>query len=202
MEWRDPNTGQIKTWVWIVGAIGAVLAVFLFTRLSTSTDSSTAGMPVDSSTIEDALSQMEDAIQQLEQNPIQSNPPNPIVNPNPPPTRHTFKSYTVQRGDTWASIAAKFGMTLAQFLKHNPSLKNASGDENTIRGGGRVVQVFDVAPIGDGGNNKQSYVVKAGDTWKSITTQFNITLKQLYRWNPTLPKQPNVKRGGGRTITV
>ena len=35
-------------------------------------------------------------------------------------------TYTVQRGDTLAKIASKYGVTISELLSANPSIKNAS----------------------------------------------------------------------------
>lgn len=196
MEWRDPETGQIKAWVWIASG-GAVLILFLLVKGISggqTTSNGTITAPGQNSDITDLLNQMEQELQALQQN--QQPPPDPNPNPNPKPK---LKSYTVKQGDTWNTIAAKFGMTIDQFFKHNPTLKSL-GTPDTIRGGGRVVQVFNVKPTPT--PKPTNYTVLKGDTWKSIASKFSLTLPQFYALNPTLPHRPNQIRSGGRTVIV
>jgi LysM repeat protein len=70
---------------------------------------------------------------------LQANKPKPKPSPNPNP-HHTLKSYVVQAGDTWATIAAAHHMTLAQFWKANPTL--AANHAHMQRGGGRTIKVY------------------------------------------------------------
>jgi LysM repeat protein len=200
MEWRDPNTGQIKMWVWVASGLAVVVGLFLFKGIS-SGQSTTTGTTIaggQSSDTTDLISQLEQALQDLQKQAPNPDPPiPPIVH------KHTLKPYTVKSGDTWNSIATHFGMTLDQFFRHNPDLKSL-GTPDQARAGGRIVQVFK----GEGtGNNPppapKTYVVKAGDTFKMIATKFNLTRAQFYSLNPTLPTTHfQMARGGGRTVTV
>lgn len=199
MEWRDPNTGQIKMWVWVASGLAVVVGLFLFKGIS-SGQATTTGTTIaggQSSDTTDLISQLEQALQDL-----QNQQPSPVPDPIPPIVhKHTLKSYTVKSGDTWNSISTRFGMTLDQFFRHNPDLKSL-GTPDQARAGGRIVQVFK----GEGTKPPPaptSYVVKAGDTFKSIANRFNLTKAQFYTLNPTL--QTNAFRSirkGGRTVVV
>lgn len=198
MELRDPATGQIKTWV--IAAIGVVgvLAVFILAKVGGGQSTSSQPTTVtggQNSDYSSALQQLEDAIQNL-------NAQNPSPTPTPTPKQVPgLKAYTVLKGDTWNSIAAKFGMTLNEFYLFNPSAKTA-GSPDQARGGGKIVQVFSSKPDTGGNNNPTTYKVLKGDTWTSIAHKFNITLQQFYTLNPTLQHRPNIARQGGRTVIV
>jgi LysM repeat protein len=111
---------------------------------------------------------------------------NNIVNPNliyagqviyiqkgttpPPPTGDV---YIVQRGDTLASIAARYGTTIAELVKLN-HLTNA----NHIYVGQRlIVRGVVVDPI------PATYMVQRGDTLYSIGLRFHLTVSQLVQLN-------------------
>lgn len=198
MELRDPNTGQIKTWVIAAVGVVGVLAFFIISKVgggqsvSSQPTAVTGGQNSDYSS---ALQQLEDSIQQLAaQNPTNTPPPSP-------PSVPGLKAYTVAKGDTWNSIATKFGMTLNELYLFNPALKTA-GQPDMARAGGRIIQVFSSKPDTNPNPTPTTYKVLRGDTWTKIASKFNLTLQQFYTLNPTLPHRPNVARQGGRTVIV
>jgi LysM repeat protein len=198
MEIRDPNTGQIKTWVWAVVALVTVVLVFVVTKVmgggqSTTTASQTAAGQ--SSDITAQIAAMEAELQQLLQNQSGTGTPPP---PPPPPPGPKTKNYTIKHGETLTEIADKFGIKLAHLITLNPVLKNV--DVNKVLGGGRVIQI----PLNKtaGTPTPEKYTVKAGDTWTSIANQFHITVQQFYALNPTLAHTPNQTRSGGRAVIV
>lgn len=79
---RDPDTGQIKTWVWVAGAIGAVAVVaVVFGKFGGQVNAGPASVDTSgqSSDQTDSLAALNDAIRQL----IQSN--NDTGGDNTPP---------------------------------------------------------------------------------------------------------------------
>ena len=173
MEWRDPQTGQIKTWVWIAGAGGLLLLFFIISRMQSATSAQTVS-PGQSSDITDQLSQMQDAINGLlNQQGGGLNPP-PTTNPpptgNPPPTTNPppvtsikqylgYTSYTVQRGDTLTRIAQKYGIGYKKILEANPKIT----DPNLIRTGATL----------------KIPVKTAGSTWDTVKNQFYTTITSV-----------------------
>lgn len=204
LEWRDPNTGQIKIWVWVVAGVAALVGIMLLMRTSPTTS---AGVVSEgqSSDITDQLAQFQDALDQLaEQSQPTPNPnPAPTPTPNPIPTPSTTKSYTVKSGDTWNSIAANFGISLQKLYELNPTVAQV-GRPDHKRIGGRIIQIpFNATPSTPTPVNRE-YTIKAGDTLKGIAKSFNLSLTELKALNPNLRgfKTPRVKRAGGKTISV
>lgn len=214
MEWRDPNTGQIKMWVWAIAGLGFVVVLFLFSKVAGSGQTTTGSViPAEgqSSDITEYLNQISDALDQLlppgniptpDPDPDPDPDPNPNPNPNRPnPMPRQFMQYKIKSGDTWTTVANTFGMTLRQFFKHNPTLKTI-GTPTKERSGGRMVKVFQRAVDPIPTSTPTSYTVKKGDTWKSISNQFDIRLRRLYKLNPNIPRNPLQKRQGGREVIV
>lgn len=80
--------------------------------------------------------------------------------------------YQVQSGDTWASIAALFRLTVAQLQAFNPTVspsQNPPADS--------LLQVRTAA----------TYSVEPGDTWASVAAEFGMTVAQLQALNPSVP---------------
>lgn len=205
MEIRDPNTGQIKTWVWGVAALGFVIFLFVISKM-VSGGQTTAGGTIpasgQSSDISDLLRELNESLADMNPDPTQPTGPAPPVPPTPNPTN--YKQYTVLQGDTWKSIAGKFSMTLEQFFTKNPALKTI-GTPDSIRSGGRNVFVFDVAAK----TATPTTFTVAGplaNTWNEIASKFNLTLTQFFALNPTLDtrreKRADRERRVGREVVV
>ncbi len=206
MEFRDPATGQIKTWVWAAGALGFVLVLFLFTKVAGSGQSTSAGtIPAggQSSDITDMLAQLMDAIKKMDaSNPPPTTPP-PVT---PPPSTHTLKDYVVRPGESWASIATKFGMTVAQLFEANPILQSL-GHPNKERVGGRTIKVWDVPPVTPPPSTPTTFTLtKRIDTWNEVASKFHLTLPQFFALNPRLDtfkeKRADFERKAGQTVVV
>jgi LysM repeat protein len=82
------------------------------------------------------------------------------------------RAYTVQSGDTLASIAARFGVALDALRNANPGV----GDTPTA---GQTIVI-------PGGGGTSTYTVQQGDTMLSIAAQFGVTVDQLRNANPNL----------------
>ena len=82
-------------------------------------------------------------------------------------------TYTVQKGDTLAKIASKYGLTVSELLSANPSIKNASliyvGQKITIPATKMV-----------------TYTVQKGDTMYAIAKRFEISYTELLKANPNI----------------
>lgn len=82
------------------------------------------------------------------------------------------QTYTVQRGDTLRSIAARFGTTVEILLKLNPSITDA----DKIATGQKIVLPSTV----------QIYTIVKGDTLRIIANRFNTTIQKLLELNPAI----------------
>jgi LysM repeat protein len=83
----------------------------------------------------------------------------------------TMSTYTVQAGDTFSSIAAKLGTTVAALEQANPGISPT---------GLQVGQVLQLQPSGS------TYAVQAGDTFSGIASKFGTTVAALEAANPSL----------------
>ncbi|MFA5523237.1 MAG: LysM peptidoglycan-binding domain-containing protein [Tissierellales bacterium] len=87
------------------------------------------------------------------------------------------QAYTVKRGDTVSGIAAEFNTTIAVIRFLNPTI-----DINRIQIGQVIcVPRVTVTPTCPNGT---VYTIKAGDTFYTIASEFNITVRQLQQANP------------------
>jgi LysM repeat protein len=119
----------------------------------------------------------------------------------------TSGSYTVKKGDTLGSIAAKHGVSVDDILKANKSLK-----PNKMRVGLEIA-LPGSAPAKAEPAEKSSrkaeksresqdrtttYTAHKRDTVHTVARKFHISLKELYRLNPDLGK----KLHSGQRLTV
>jgi LysM repeat protein len=81
----------------------------------------------------------------------------------------TPATYQIQLGDTFSSIAAKFGLTVAAIEAANPGV-----NPNNLQVG-QVIQLVQPA---------SNYTIIAGDTFFSIATKFGISVAALEAANP------------------
>ena len=99
-------------------------------------------------------------------------------------------TYVVQGGDTLASIARRFGTTVAELVRLN-SLSSpdilAVGQTLTVPGPGGAASApsSGATTTGDTGTSGQakSYVIQSGDTLMKIARKFGVTLQQLQAAN-------------------
>jgi LysM repeat protein len=78
-------------------------------------------------------------------------------------------TYQIQLGDTFSSIAAKLGLTVAAIEAANPGV-----NPNNLQIG-QVIQLAQSA---------SNYTINAGDTFFSIATKFRISVAALEAANP------------------
>lgn len=120
---------------------------------------------------------------------VDSNPPPtllpPVVEPTqPPPAAAT--EYTILKGDTFSSIAPKFGITVKALQSANPTV-----DPSKLQIGKKIVipspasaaaapSAWVTAPMADSGG---LYKVKSGDTLSKIATEHHTTVKAIQSAN-------------------
>jgi murein DD-endopeptidase MepM/ murein hydrolase activator NlpD len=102
--------------------------------------------------------------------------PTPEPQPEPQPA---FIVYTVQPGDTIASIAAAFGVDLEYILWNNPDLS----DDPDLLLVGQKIQVPSV--------NGLIYNVKLGDTLSDIASFYQIDLQSILAFVPNAISSPD-----------
>jgi len=119
---------------------------------------------------------------------VDTNPPPPlppVVETNLPPAA-AEREYIILKGDTFSSIAPKFGITVKALQTANPTV-----DPGKLQIGKKIVipapaatavapPTGDVAPMVDGGG---LYKVKSGDTLSKIATEHHTTVKAIQTAN-------------------
>lgn len=119
------------------------------------------------------------------------------------PPVQTPTSYTITAGDSFESIANKFGVTVRELAGANPQLIKI-GDKLTVpvpvaipqeSGGGSG----SAAGSGSSSNPKRTYIVKAGDSLSAIAVKFSVTIPAIVSANNLT--DPN-KISVGQTLTM
>jgi LysM repeat protein len=114
-------------------------------------------------------------------------PPAPMPAPPPVPPAPTTEDYTVIKGDTFATIATKSGVTTKAIMDANPGVdprKLKIGQKLHIPAGASAPAAATAtsAPSAADANTsggEQTYKVKSGDTLTSIAKHFHVTIKAI-----------------------
>ncbi|MBV7336811.1 transglycosylase domain-containing protein [Chloroflexi bacterium TSY] len=103
--------------------------------------------------------------------------------------------YTVQPGDYWSSIAKSIGLNARELQGANAHIMRRGG---TLHPGQRLLvpegHVVRVAKSGP------AYVVQSGDTWNSISNNFEISLGLLLATNPDVVRPGYLLRPGDKLL--
>lgn len=89
--------------------------------------------------------------------------------------------YVVQRGDTLAKIAAKYGVTVKQLVD-----LNSIANPNLISTGQKLripVAAGAAPPAGGQTGASKTYTVRAGDTLVAIATRYGVTVQAIQQLN-------------------
>jgi LysM repeat protein len=97
----------------------------------------------------------------------------------PPPPLCDGMYYVVRPGDTFYSIANRFGITVAQLIAANPGV-----DPNNLQVGQLICIPKQTPPVPCPGGT--IYVVRVNDSLTSILLRFNISVMDLMAGNPNL----------------
>ncbi|MCW5555000.1 MAG: LysM peptidoglycan-binding domain-containing protein [Verrucomicrobiae bacterium] len=108
--------------------------------------------------------------------------PEYVAPPPPPPPPPTTQEYVIQRGDMFATIAKKFGVSVKAIQDANPTV-----DPLRLQIGKTIIipppsPSTDTAPSGGApvtAPGETVYVVKSGDTLTSIAKKYGTTVKAL-----------------------
>jgi LysM repeat protein len=112
--------------------------------------------------------------------------------PGPVKTGNPAETYVVQAGDTLASIAGKFGISVADLAK-----ANGISDPNRVYGGTLLrIGTEPPPPPGVAGGSTGEHVVAAGQTLSGIASHYGIGVSELASTNGIT--NPNLIRVGQR----
>jgi LysM repeat protein len=85
--------------------------------------------------------------------------------------------YTVQRGDTWTSVAQQVGLTVEELQAANPQSVRSTGWLIV----GEKLFIPTERPVGE---EDQFYTVQRGDSWSTIAKEYGIPMRLLQAANP------------------
>jgi len=112
----------------------------------------------------------------------------------PESQRITWERYTIKDGDSLSTIAQKYHTTTGNLMSVN-NLKSHSiragktlmipvaSNSNYRLSQEQRIQKIQNTQRGDGSKKKITYTVRSGDSFWSISRQYNVGMKQLARWN-------------------
>ena len=103
----------------------------------------------------------------------------------PPPPVPSTQEYTVQKGDTFSTIAPKFGVTVKALQAANPTVDPAKLQigKKLVIPAATATAAPSAAPVVNAATGETVYTVKSGDTLGQIATQFHTSVKAIQTAN-------------------
>jgi len=103
----------------------------------------------------------------------------------PPPPVPTTQEYAIQAGDTYSSIAPKFGVTVKALQTANPTVDPAKLQigKKIIIPAPTATTPAAAAPVVDLATGETIHTVKSGDTLGKLATEYRTTVKAIQTAN-------------------
>ena len=122
----------------------------------------------------------------VDTNPVAQIPPSAVdARATPPALPATTQEYVIQSGDTYSTIAPKFGVTTKALQTANPTV-----DPAKLQIGKKIIipapttpTPGGAAPVVDTASGQTTYTVKSGDTLGKLATEFHTTVKAIQTAN-------------------
>jgi LysM repeat protein len=192
VEQQDKARSSLKTKIFVAIGVNVVVLLGLLLTPGCKREQPKAELPPEATY---ADTNMPPAVTDTNMPPavadtnIVQQPPTTIVDPVPPtPPAQAASEYTIQKSDTFSSIAPKFHISVAALKAANPTVDPAKlqiGKKINIpaptttsvappSGGGTVVDVA---------SGMTTYTVKSGDTLGKLATEFHTTVKAIQSAN-------------------
>jgi LysM repeat protein len=97
----------------------------------------------------------------------------------------TTQEYTIQKGDTYSTIAPRFGVTVKALQTANPTVDPAKLQigKKIIIPPPTVAATPTATPVVDAATGDTVYTVKSGDTLGGIAKEFQTTVKAIQSAN-------------------
>jgi membrane-bound lytic murein transglycosylase D len=105
--------------------------------------------------------------------------------------RNAWRYHRVKEGDTLASVAREYRVTVAELAEANQMEESASLQSVEAL-------VAPTAPVAAPSSRALTYTARKGDTLVTIADRFGVSLDQLRRWN----KMTGIKVDAGRRLRV
>jgi len=123
--------------------------------------------------------------------------------PAPLPARHE-----VQRGDTFYSIARRYGLSVAELAQANPDFDDGLKAGQVIRlplndsiaRKNDALQPISLKASPTQPEQPRRYTIRRGDTLSTIAERFEVSLAHIKAWNPAFRKNSTIRTG--QTIVV
>lgn len=187
VEQQDKARSSLKTKVFVaIGVNVAVLLALLLTpgckREQPKPETQAEPMYADTNTTA-VVTDTNTSVAVTDTNVVQPPPPIPpdII------SAVAASEYTIQKGDTFSTIAPKFHVSLTALKAANPTIDPsklqigkkinipaATSATPEVHGGGTTVNIS---------SGETSYVVKSGDTLGKLATEFHTTVKAIQSAN-------------------
>lgn len=109
-------------------------------------------------------------------------------------TKQAANTYTVQRGDTWYSIARKFELRIEQLQNANPELRrnrNLRVDDVLKIPAAESTSATEYPTDSVSADGMLYHYVRQGDTWYSLARKYEVKTSRLLEWNPDFSGQLN-----------
>ena len=110
--------------------------------------------------------------------------PTPPVDETPTPPPDDLEVYTVEEGDTLASIAARYSVTVEAILEVNPDI-----DDPAVIAPGQEIYLPEDA------EEPALYTVEEGDTLESIALDQDVTVEAIMLANPDIADPGDIQPG-------
>ncbi|KAG4434910.1 hypothetical protein IFR05_009608 [Cadophora sp. M221] len=129
--------------------------------------------------------------------PSQPTPPAPVPAPQPQPQPAPSGKYTIQSGDTFSTIAAKLGTSVAALQAANPGI-----NPNALQIGAQIsvptasIPTPTPAPTQPSPAPGSKYTIQSGDTYGSIAAKLGTTVVAIQAANPGV--NPNALQVGSQ----
>ena len=110
----------------------------------------------------------------------------PPVDYSTPAAVPATQEYVIKAGDTYSSIAPKFGVTVKALQTANPGVDPAKlqiGKKIIIPAPTAAPTAASAAPVVDAASGEITYTVKSGDTLGKLATEFHTTVKAIQSAN-------------------
>lgn len=109
-----------------------------------------------------------------------------VATPQPAVPTAGMTEYTVQKGDTFSTIAPKFHVSVKELQAANPAVdptKLQIGKKLSIPAATATTPASSGATVVDTASGTTTYTVKSGDTLSKIATDFHTTVKAIQTAN-------------------
>jgi LysM repeat protein len=191
VEQQDKARSSLKTKIYVAIGVNVVVLLGLLLTPGCKREQPQAEIPVEPTYVDTNTVAVTDTnvVSTTDTNIGQTTPTPSIVEPvQPAPPEPTAHEYTIQKGDTFSTIAPKFHISVKALQTANPTVDPAKlqiGKKINIP----APATTSVTPPPSGGtvvdvaSGMTTYTVKSGDTLGKLASEFHTTVKAIQSAN-------------------